>query len=212
MTNSQLLDHQINQVHFIFYFIKINYLFFIRVSETEATKGHSCHWPLYAACHSRGHLRIKNNPGSVSLLYASGITLIIFFPSCQDSELTELKDTIDILKAKNTEAQEIIQGALSNPDITPKGKEHATHVRYEHVRISKLPFLTIQYHLFLPYPRCEEMLINRQNSSESIATLTSTASHSSMGSLKEQEAKKKKKKSWVGTRSLEKQSAQVCRW
>lgn len=39
----------------------------------------------------------------------------------QDSELTELKDTIEILKAKNTEAQEIIQGALSNPEITPKG-------------------------------------------------------------------------------------------
>ncbi|XP_047188862.1 neuron navigator 1 isoform X2 [Scophthalmus maximus] len=83
----------------------------------------------------------------------------------KDSELTELKDTIEILKAKNTEAQEIIQGALSNPDITPK-----------------------------------ELLINRQNSSESISSLTSTTSHSSMGSLKEQEAKmmmKKKKKSWV---------------
>ncbi|XP_030584994.1 neuron navigator 1 [Archocentrus centrarchus] len=38
----------------------------------------------------------------------------------KDSELTELKDTIEILKAKNTEAQEIIQGALSNPDVTPK--------------------------------------------------------------------------------------------
>ncbi|XP_070814557.1 neuron navigator 1 isoform X1 [Chaetodon trifascialis] len=38
----------------------------------------------------------------------------------KDSELTELKDTIEILRAKNTEAQEIIQGALSNPDITPK--------------------------------------------------------------------------------------------
>lgn len=41
----------------------------------------------------------------------------------KDSELTELKDTIDILKAKNTEAQEIIQGALSNPDVTPKGTD-----------------------------------------------------------------------------------------
>lgn len=41
------------------------------------------------------------------------------------------------------------------------------------------------------------MLINRQNSSESISSLTSTTSLSSMGSLKEQEAKKKKKKSWV---------------
>uniref|UniRef100_A0A8C4IEE8 Neuron navigator 1 n=1 Tax=Dicentrarchus labrax TaxID=13489 RepID=A0A8C4IEE8_DICLA len=37
-----------------------------------------------------------------------------------DSELTELKDTIEILKVKNTEAQEIIHGALNNPDITPK--------------------------------------------------------------------------------------------
>ncbi|XP_028302976.1 neuron navigator 1 isoform X9 [Gouania willdenowi] len=38
----------------------------------------------------------------------------------KDSELTELKETIDILKAKNTEAQEIIQGALSSPEITPR--------------------------------------------------------------------------------------------
>nr|XP_054587544.1 neuron navigator 1 [Nothobranchius furzeri] len=80
----------------------------------------------------------------------------------KDSELTDLKDTIEILKAKNTEAQEIIQDALTNPDITPK-----------------------------------ELLINRQNSSESISSLASTTSHSSMGSFKEQEAKKKKKKSWL---------------
>uniref|UniRef100_A0A3B3Z763 Neuron navigator 1 n=1 Tax=Periophthalmus magnuspinnatus TaxID=409849 RepID=A0A3B3Z763_9GOBI len=79
----------------------------------------------------------------------------------KDFELTELKDTIDILKAKNTEAQEIIQGALSSPDITPK------------------------------------MPINRQNSSESLSSLASTTSHSSMGSFKEQEAKKKKKKGWL---------------
>uniref|UniRef100_A0A3B3VE39 Neuron navigator 1 n=1 Tax=Poecilia latipinna TaxID=48699 RepID=A0A3B3VE39_9TELE len=39
---------------------------------------------------------------------------------CADSELTELKQTIEVLKAKNTEAQEIIQTALSNPEITPK--------------------------------------------------------------------------------------------
>ncbi|XP_047195239.1 neuron navigator 1 isoform X13 [Hippoglossus stenolepis] len=80
----------------------------------------------------------------------------------QDSELTELKETIDILKTQNTEAQEILHGALSDADITPK-----------------------------------ELVINRQNSSESISSLASTTSHSSMGSLKEQEAKKKKKKSWV---------------
>lgn len=49
--------------------------------------------------------------------------IIIFSP--QESELTELKDTIEILKVKNTEAQEIIQGALSNPEMTPKGTECA---------------------------------------------------------------------------------------
>ncbi|XP_008407208.1 neuron navigator 1 isoform X4 [Poecilia reticulata] len=38
----------------------------------------------------------------------------------KDSELTELKQTIEVLKAKNTEAQEIIQTALSSPEITPK--------------------------------------------------------------------------------------------
>ncbi|XP_029287839.1 LOW QUALITY PROTEIN: neuron navigator 1 [Cottoperca gobio] len=38
----------------------------------------------------------------------------------KDSELTELKDSIEVLRVKNTEAQEIIHVALSAPDITPK--------------------------------------------------------------------------------------------
>uniref|UniRef100_A0A674AIZ2 Neuron navigator 1 n=1 Tax=Salmo trutta TaxID=8032 RepID=A0A674AIZ2_SALTR len=83
----------------------------------------------------------------------------------KDSELTDLKETIEILKTKNTEAQDIIHVALSNPDIPPK-----------------------------------ELQMKRQNSSESISSLNSITSHSSMGSLKEQEAKKKKK-SWVRLRS-----------
>ncbi|XP_026068653.1 neuron navigator 1 isoform X3 [Carassius auratus] len=80
----------------------------------------------------------------------------------KDSELVDLKETIDVLKSKNTEAQSIIQVALNVPDTTPK-----------------------------------ELQIDRQNSSESISSLNSITSHSSAGSLKEQEAKKKKKKSWV---------------
>ncbi|XP_064882693.1 neuron navigator 1 isoform X11 [Oncorhynchus nerka] len=79
----------------------------------------------------------------------------------KDSELTDLKETIEILKTKNTEAQDVIHVALSNPDIPPK-----------------------------------ELQMKRQNSSESISSLNSITSHSSMGSLKEQEAKKKKK-SWL---------------
>ncbi|XP_039509754.1 neuron navigator 1 isoform X7 [Pimephales promelas] len=80
----------------------------------------------------------------------------------KDSELQDLKETIDILKTKNTEAQSLMQGALNPPDTTPK-----------------------------------ELQMDRQNSSESITSLNSITSHSSAGSLKEQEAKKKKKKSWV---------------
>ncbi|XP_061592048.1 neuron navigator 1-like isoform X2 [Cololabis saira] len=34
----------------------------------------------------------------------------------KDSELTELRDTIDTLKAKNAEAHDVIHGALNNPD------------------------------------------------------------------------------------------------
>ncbi|XP_068170856.1 neuron navigator 1 isoform X2 [Antennarius striatus] len=56
---------------------------------------------------------------SLALMTARLQTLSVS-SSEKDSELTELKDTIEILKVKNTEAQEIIQGALSNPEITPK--------------------------------------------------------------------------------------------
>uniref|UniRef100_A0A9J7XCB3 Neuron navigator 1 n=1 Tax=Cyprinus carpio carpio TaxID=630221 RepID=A0A9J7XCB3_CYPCA len=80
----------------------------------------------------------------------------------KDSELVDLKETIEVLTSKNTEAQSIIQVALNVPDTTPK-----------------------------------ELQIDRQNSSESISSLNSITSHSSAGSLKEQEAKKKKKKSWL---------------
>ncbi|XP_051517746.1 neuron navigator 1-like isoform X2 [Myxocyprinus asiaticus] len=79
----------------------------------------------------------------------------------KDTELLDLRETIENLKTKNMEAQAVIQGALSNPDISPK-----------------------------------EFRIRRQNSSESISSLNSITSHSSVGSLKD-DAKKKKKKSWL---------------
>lgn len=34
----------------------------------------------------------------------------------QDTELSELRETIEVLKVKNEEAQADIQGALNNPD------------------------------------------------------------------------------------------------
>ncbi|KAG3258409.1 neuron navigator 1, transcript variant X4 [Ictidomys tridecemlineatus] len=80
----------------------------------------------------------------------------------KDTELLDLRETIDFLKKKNSEAQAVIQGALNASETTPK-----------------------------------ELRIKRQNSSDSISSLNSITSHSSIGSGKDADAKKKKKKSWV---------------
>lgn len=39
----------------------------------------------------------------------------------KDTELLDLRETIDFLKKKNSEAQAVIQGALSASEATPKG-------------------------------------------------------------------------------------------
>ncbi|XP_034018863.1 neuron navigator 3 isoform X5 [Thalassophryne amazonica] len=81
----------------------------------------------------------------------------------KESELAELRETIEMLKAQNTDAQTAIQVALNGPDHLHK-----------------------------------DLRIRRQHSSESMSSINSAASHSSMGSLsKDVEDKKKKKKSWV---------------
>uniref|UniRef100_A0A8B9YTJ3 Neuron navigator 1 n=1 Tax=Bos mutus grunniens TaxID=30521 RepID=A0A8B9YTJ3_BOSMU len=80
----------------------------------------------------------------------------------KDTELLDLRETIDFLKKKNSEAQAVIQGALNASEATPK-----------------------------------ELRIKRQNSSDSISSLNSITSHSSISSGKEADAKKKKKKSWL---------------
>uniref|UniRef100_A0AAY5JY98 Neuron navigator 3 n=1 Tax=Esox lucius TaxID=8010 RepID=A0AAY5JY98_ESOLU len=80
----------------------------------------------------------------------------------KESELAELRETIEALKAQNTDAQTAIQVALNGPDHLHK-----------------------------------DLRIRRQHSSESVSSINSAASHSSLGSAKDIEDKKKKKKSWV---------------
>ncbi|XP_042598179.1 neuron navigator 3 isoform X6 [Cyprinus carpio] len=79
----------------------------------------------------------------------------------KESELAELRETIEALKTQNTDAQTAIQVALNGPD----------HVH-------------------------KDLRIRRQHSSESMSSINSAASHSSMGSAKDVDDKKKKKKSW----------------
>ena len=40
----------------------------------------------------------------------------------KDTELLDLRETIDFLKRKNSEAQAVIQGALNASESTPKGR------------------------------------------------------------------------------------------
>ncbi|KAJ8007295.1 hypothetical protein DPEC_G00116050 [Dallia pectoralis] len=80
----------------------------------------------------------------------------------KESELAELRETIEALKAQNTDAQTAIQVALNGPDHLHK-----------------------------------DLQIRRQHSSESMSSINSAVSHSSLGSAKDIEDKKKKKKSWV---------------
>ncbi|XP_069084886.1 neuron navigator 3 isoform X1 [Pleurodeles waltl] len=80
----------------------------------------------------------------------------------KDSELMELKETIETLKTQNAAAQAAIQGALNGSDQNIK-----------------------------------DMRIRRQHSSESVSSINSATSHSSIGSGNDVDAKKKKKKSWL---------------
>ncbi|XP_044311352.1 neuron navigator 3 [Varanus komodoensis] len=90
----------------------------------------------------------------------------------KESELIELRETIEMLKAQNSAAQAAIQGALNGPDHTQK-----------------------------------DLRIRRQHSSESVSSINSGTSHSSMGSGNDAEAKKKKKKNWVNSRGSELRSS-----
>nr|XP_041569714.1 neuron navigator 3 isoform X4 [Taeniopygia guttata]XP_041569715.1 neuron navigator 3 isoform X4 [Taeniopygia guttata]XP_041569716.1 neuron navigator 3 isoform X4 [Taeniopygia guttata]XP_041569717.1 neuron navigator 3 isoform X4 [Taeniopygia guttata] len=80
----------------------------------------------------------------------------------KESELIELRETIEMLKAQNSAAQAAIQGALNGPDHTHK-----------------------------------DLRIRRQHSSESVSSINSATSHSSIGSSNDADSKKKKKKNWL---------------
>uniref|UniRef100_A0A672TTE5 Neuron navigator 3 n=1 Tax=Strigops habroptila TaxID=2489341 RepID=A0A672TTE5_STRHB len=87
----------------------------------------------------------------------------------KESELIELRETIEMLKAQNSAAQAAIQGALNGPDHTHKG----------------INFFSL------------DLRIRRQHSSESVSSINSATSHSSIGSGNDADSKKKKKKNWL---------------
>lgn len=48
--------------------------------------------------------------------------MLVFF-MLQDSELNELRKTIELLKKQNAAAQAAINGVINTPELTCKGKE-----------------------------------------------------------------------------------------
>uniref|UniRef100_A0A8U8CGA1 Neuron navigator 3 n=1 Tax=Geospiza parvula TaxID=87175 RepID=A0A8U8CGA1_GEOPR len=84
----------------------------------------------------------------------------------KESELIELRETIEMLKAQNSAAQAAIQGCM-----------HPPRSLYD-------------------------LRIRRQHSSESVSSINSATSHSSIGSGNDADSKKKKKKNWVSRSSF----------
>uniref|UniRef100_A0A8C4UNX7 Neuron navigator 2 n=1 Tax=Falco tinnunculus TaxID=100819 RepID=A0A8C4UNX7_FALTI len=89
----------------------------------------------------------------------------------KDSELNELRKTIELLKKQNAAAQAAINGVINTPELN-----------------------------------CKDLRIRRQHSSDSVSSINSATSHSSVGSNIESDSKKKKRKNWVSLRSSFKQA------
>ncbi|NWW33798.1 NAV2 protein, partial [Panurus biarmicus] len=93
-----------------------------------------------------------------------------FFSLFKDSELNELRKTIELLKKQNAAAQAAINGVINTPELNCKGPGAAQPT---------------------------DLRIRRQHSSDSVSSINSATSHSSVGSNIESDSKKKKRKNWL---------------
>ncbi|XP_041445639.1 neuron navigator 2 isoform X7 [Xenopus laevis] len=89
----------------------------------------------------------------------------------KDSELNELRKTIDLLKKHNAAAQAAINGVINTPELGCKAAHETSHT--------------------------PDLRIRRQHSSDSVSSINSATSHSSVGSNVDSDSKKKKRKNWV---------------
>ncbi|XP_062951578.1 neuron navigator 2 isoform X2 [Cynocephalus volans] len=88
----------------------------------------------------------------------------------KDSELNELRKTIELLKKQNAAAQAAINGVINTPELNCKGNGTT---------------------------QSADLRIRRQHSSDSVSSINSATSHSSVGSNIESDSKKKKRKNWL---------------
>nr|XP_045001527.1 neuron navigator 2 isoform X2 [Jaculus jaculus] len=88
----------------------------------------------------------------------------------KDSELNELRKTIELLKKQNAAAQAAINGVINTPELNCKGNTSTQPA---------------------------DLRIRRQHSSDSVSSINSATSHSSVGSNIESDSKRKKRKNWL---------------
>ncbi|KAJ8776551.1 hypothetical protein J1605_015446 [Eschrichtius robustus] len=129
----------------------------------------------------------------------------------KESELIELRETIEMLKAQNSAAQAAIQGALNGPDHPPKDEFWETLMESFTVFNIQLHFRPQECGFSFHYSTKtvlsiinndlddskSNLRIRRQHSSESVSSINSATSHSSIGSGNDADSKKKKKKNWL---------------
>ncbi|XP_056135063.1 neuron navigator 2 [Lampris incognitus] len=98
----------------------------------------------------------------------------------KDSELNELRKTIELLKKQNAVAQAAINGVINTPELTPKAERTGGSNGS-------------------PQQQQPDLRIRRQHSSDSVSSIASATSHSSVGSNMDTDAKNKKrnKKNWL---------------
>ncbi|XP_053755869.1 neuron navigator 2 isoform X6 [Panthera pardus] len=113
----------------------------------------------------------------------------------KDSELNELRKTIELLKKQNAAAQAAINGVINTPELNCKG-------------IKAIPWdkgLGSRQQLLISClgspgngtSQSADLRIRRQHSSDSVSSINSATSHSSVGSNIESDSKKKKRKNWL---------------
>ncbi|KAL2093935.1 hypothetical protein ACEWY4_011247 [Coilia grayii] len=116
----------------------------------------------------------------------------------KDSELSELRKTIELLKKQNTAAQEAINGVINAPESSCKGPSNSTNGSPSQSRSQSQPQLQLPPQTPTQTHPQTDLRIHRQHSSDSVSSLTSATSHSSVGSTMELDAKnKKKRKNWL---------------
>ncbi|XP_061593745.1 neuron navigator 2 isoform X4 [Cololabis saira] len=102
----------------------------------------------------------------------------------KDSELNDLRKTIELLKKQNAVAQAAINGVINTPELAPKGNRTASgNGSPQQQHQNQQP----------------DLRIRRQHSSDSVSSVASATSHSSVGSNMDTDAKNKKKnkKNWL---------------